>query len=106
MIVSSELLHMLIDHMVIHEKEVYNTQVIMKVEIYYRFIWWVGERMEQKFRYLSINNIIQRKKCARARKVRCKKCANTHKARCNFCDKSLYYSYIINMEVHVCTEFL
>ncbi len=41
--VTTELLHTLIDHMVIHEKEVYNNQVIMKVEIYYRFIGRVGD---------------------------------------------------------------
>lgn len=44
--VTSELLHTLIDRIVIHEKEVdpEKDEVIMRVDVYYRFIGFVGDR--------------------------------------------------------------
>ena len=43
--VTSELLHILIDRIVIHEKEVAEDDIIMKVDIYYRFIGNVGDEV-------------------------------------------------------------
>ena len=40
---TAPLLHTLIDHVVIHEKEEVDGEVIMRVEIYYRFIGKVGD---------------------------------------------------------------
>ena len=40
---TAPLLHTLIDHVVIHEKEELDGEVIMRVEIYYRFIGKVGD---------------------------------------------------------------
>lgn len=41
--VTEELLHTLIDKIVVHEKEVVDGEVIMRVDIYYRFIGKVGD---------------------------------------------------------------
>ncbi len=40
---TEELLHTLIDRVVVHEKEVVNGEIIMRVDIYYRFIGRVGD---------------------------------------------------------------
>ena len=42
--VSSELLHTLIDRIVIHEKEMDGDEMIMRVDVYYRFIGYVGDK--------------------------------------------------------------
>ena len=42
--VSSELLHTLIDRIVIHEKEMEGDEIIMRVDVYYRFIGYVGDK--------------------------------------------------------------
>ncbi|SDN27974.1 protein of unknown function [Lachnospira pectinoschiza] len=41
---TSELLHTLIDKVVVHEKEVEGDAIVMKVDIYYRFIGRVGNQ--------------------------------------------------------------
>lgn len=41
--VTEELLHTLVDKIVVHEKEVIDGEIIMKVDIYYRFIGNVGD---------------------------------------------------------------
>ena len=43
--VTSELLHILIDRIVVHEKEIADDDIIMKVDIYYRFIGSVGDEV-------------------------------------------------------------
>ncbi|MCD7863902.1 MAG: DUF4368 domain-containing protein [Lachnospiraceae bacterium] len=40
---TESLLHTLIDKIVVHEKEVINGEIVMKVDIYYRFIGRVGD---------------------------------------------------------------
>lgn len=40
---TSELLHTLIDHIVVHEKEEIDGEVVMRVDIFYRFIGKVGD---------------------------------------------------------------
>ena len=40
---TAELLHTLIDKIVVHEKQVVNGKIVMRVEIYYRFIGSVGD---------------------------------------------------------------
>ena len=40
--VTAELLHTLVEKIVVHEKEVVDGQIIMRVDIYYRFIGKVG----------------------------------------------------------------
>ncbi|MBQ8110990.1 MAG: DUF4368 domain-containing protein, partial [Clostridia bacterium] len=40
---TEELLHTLIDRVVVHEKEAVNGEIIMRVDIYYRFIGRVGD---------------------------------------------------------------
>lgn len=40
---TAELLHTLIDKVVVHEKEVVNNEIIMRVDIYYRFVGNVGD---------------------------------------------------------------
>ena len=40
--ITAELLHTLVDKIVVHEKEVIDGQIIMRVDIYYRFIGKVG----------------------------------------------------------------
>ena len=42
--VSSELLHTLIDRIVIYEKEMEGDEMIMRVDVYYRFIGYVGDK--------------------------------------------------------------
>ena len=42
--VTEELLHTLVDKIVVHEKEVINGEIIMRVDIYYRFIGKVGDQ--------------------------------------------------------------
>ena len=42
--VTSEMLHTLIDRIVIHEKELDGDEFIMKVDVYYRFIGFVGDK--------------------------------------------------------------
>ena len=39
---TAELLHTLVEKIVVHEKEVVDGQIIMRVDIYYRFIGKVG----------------------------------------------------------------
>ena len=41
--VTEELLHTLVDKIVVHEKEVVDSEIIMRVDIYYRFIGKVGD---------------------------------------------------------------
>ena len=41
--VTEELLHTLVDKIVVHEKEVIDGEIIMRVDIYYRFIGKVGD---------------------------------------------------------------
>ena len=40
---TSELLHTLIDHVVVHEKEEIDGEVVMRFDIHYRFIGRVGD---------------------------------------------------------------
>lgn len=42
--VTEELLHTLVDKIVVHEKEVIDGQIVMRVDIYYRFIGKVGDK--------------------------------------------------------------
>ncbi len=42
--VTEELLHTLVDKIVVHEKEVVDGKIIMRVDIYYRFIGKVGDK--------------------------------------------------------------
>lgn len=42
--VTEELLHTLVDKIVVHEKEVIDGEIIMRVDIYYRFIGKVGDQ--------------------------------------------------------------
>ena len=42
--VTEELLHTLVDKIVVHEKEVVDEKIIMRVDIYYRFIGKVGDK--------------------------------------------------------------
>ena len=42
--VNSELLHTLIDRIVIHEKESDGDEMIMRVDVHYRFIGFVGDK--------------------------------------------------------------
>lgn len=42
--VTEELLHTLVDKIVVHEKEVIDGEIIMRVDIYYRFIGKVGDK--------------------------------------------------------------
>lgn len=42
--VTEELLHTLVDKIVVHEKEVINGEIVMRVDIYYRFIGKVGDK--------------------------------------------------------------
>lgn len=39
---TAELLHTLVEKIVVHEKEVVDGQIIMRVDIYYRFIGKIG----------------------------------------------------------------
>lgn len=41
--ITEELLHTLVDKIVVHEKEVVDGEIIMRVDIYYRFIGKVGD---------------------------------------------------------------
>ena len=41
---TAELLHTLVEKIVAHEKEVVDGQIIMQVDIYYRFIGKVGDK--------------------------------------------------------------
>ncbi len=41
---SEELLHTLVDKIVVHEKEVVDGKIILRVDIYYRFIGKVGDK--------------------------------------------------------------
>ena len=40
---TAELLHTLVEKIVAHEKEVVDGQIIMQVDIYYRFIGFIGK---------------------------------------------------------------
>lgn len=42
--VTEELLHTLVDKIVVHEKEVIDGKIVMRVDIYYRFIGKVGDK--------------------------------------------------------------
>ena len=42
--VTAELLHTLINRIVIHEKELDGDEIIMRVDVYYRFIGYVGDK--------------------------------------------------------------
>ena len=42
--VTEELLHTLVEKIVVHEKEVVDGKIIMRVDIYYRFIGKVGDK--------------------------------------------------------------
>ena len=42
--VTEELLHTLVDKIVVHEKEVIDGKIVMRVDIYYRFIGRVGDK--------------------------------------------------------------
>lgn len=42
--VTEELLHTLVDKIVVHEKEVIDGEIVMRVDIYYRFIGKVGDK--------------------------------------------------------------
>ena len=42
--ITPELLHALIDRIIVHEKEAVNGEIVMKVDIYYRFIGNVGDK--------------------------------------------------------------
>ena len=42
--ITVELLHTLVDKIVVHEKEVVDGKIIMRVDIYYRFIGKVGNK--------------------------------------------------------------
>ena len=42
--VTEELLHTLVDKMVVHEEEVIDGEIIMRVDIYYRFIGHVSDK--------------------------------------------------------------
>lgn len=48
--VTEELLHTLVDKIVVHEKEVVDGEIIMRVDIYYRFIGNVGDAQGEALR--------------------------------------------------------
>ena len=48
------LLHSLVDKVVVHEKEYEEDAVIMKVEIYYRFIGNVGDEVGDDLKILKL----------------------------------------------------
>lgn len=54
--VTSELLHVLIDRIVIHEKEVTDDKIIMKVDIYYRFISSIGDEVGKDLKAPKIHH--------------------------------------------------
>ena len=54
--VTSELLHVLIDRIVIHEKEVADDEIIMKVDIYYRFIGSIGNEVGKDLKAPKIHH--------------------------------------------------
>lgn len=54
--VTSELLHTLVDRIVVHEKEMEGDQIIMRVDIYYRFIGNVGGRSGEKMKAPQIQH--------------------------------------------------
>ena len=54
--VTSELLHVLIDRIVIHEKEVADAEIIMKVDIYYRFIGSIGDEVGKDLKAPKIHH--------------------------------------------------
>ncbi len=41
--ITEELLHTLIDKIVVHEKEVIDGETVMRVEVYYRFVGKIGD---------------------------------------------------------------
>ncbi len=43
-VLTEELLHTLIDKIVVHEKEVIDGETVMRAEVYYRFIGSVGDK--------------------------------------------------------------
>ena len=53
---TSELLHTLVDRIVVHEKEMEGDQIIMRVDIYYRFIGNVGGRSGEKMKAPQIQH--------------------------------------------------
>lgn len=54
--ISSELLHILVDRIVVHEKEVAENEIIMRVEIYYRLIGNVGDEAGDKLKAPKIRH--------------------------------------------------
>ena len=54
--VTSELLHVLIDRIVVHEKEVADDDIIMKVDIYYRFIGSIGDEAGEDLKAPKIHH--------------------------------------------------
>ena len=54
--VTEELLHTLVDKIVVHEKEVIDGKIVMQVDIYYRFIGKVGDKDGDALKAPNIRN--------------------------------------------------
>lgn len=55
--IDEEILHMLIDHVVIHEKEDQDGLILMKIEIYYRFIGCLNDSKDGELQTLNIRHL-------------------------------------------------